>query len=68
MSDDENVDFLSAFSFWKNEICMCCSCEFGWKWDPMCRQHGAHGFRECEKHTLPREECVCERCVDVQDQ
>ena len=38
--------------------CYCCTCpENGW--DPACRNHGAHGIRECIHHNQPAEVCDC---------
>lgn len=46
--------------------CYCCSCEklpspdgvvFPIKIDQACRNHGAHGARECRKHKMPAVPC-----------
>ena len=47
--------------------CYCCTCEkvydpitasLVYKIDLACRNHGAHGKRECESHKMPPEPCT----------
>lgn len=36
--------------------CFCCTCSEDQR-DPACRDHGAHGLRECLKHNCPPVPC-----------
>lgn len=38
--------------------CFCCSCKD--ELDPACRNHGAHGMRECTEHKSAPEACKWE--------
>ena len=43
--------------------CYCCTCQHEdgaiVRWDPACRNHGAHGLRGCAKHGSESANCDC---------